>query len=119
MTGEIKTTRRVGANGEWIVTEHYFLDGQEVTRAMYRAAIPEKKGVPMFATAISAANPLKSDALAVHPEQIPEAVARNKKHGLTGLAYDRQGRPVFTDSGQRKKLMKIENVRQRNSYYGA
>lgn len=119
MTGEIKTTRKLGDDGEWIVVEHYFLDGREVTKREYRKFIPEKDGVPMFATAINDANPLRSDALAVHPDQIPAAVERNKRHGLTGMAYDRQGRPVFTDRGQRKKLMKIEGVHDRNSYYGA
>lgn len=73
---------------------------------------------PMFATAITGAKPLKSDALAVHPRQIEAAIARNKRHGLTSLRYDRRGRPVFTDSGQRRALMKIESVRQMNSAYG-
>lgn len=118
MIGEIKKTRKLGDDGEWIVTEHYFLDREEVSEAEYRKAIPEKAGVPLFATGITMANPLKSDALAVHPEQIPAAVARNKRHGLEGLAYDRHGRPVFTDSGMRKRLMQIEGVRARNSAYG-
>lgn len=119
MTGTITKSRRLGDDGEWIITEHYFLDGQPVTKREYRKAIPEKEGVPMFATAINDAQPLRSDALAVHPDQIPDAIARNKKHGLTGMRYDRRGRPVFTDRGQRKKLMKIEGAHDRNSYYGA
>lgn len=118
MIGEIKKTRKLGPDGEWIITDHYFLDGEEVTEKQYRKGIPEKEGVPMFATAVGDANPWVSDALAVHSSQIPEAIARNKKHGLN-IRYDRMGRPVCSDSGQRKKLLKIEKAHDRNSFYGA
>lgn len=118
MIGEIKTTRRVGDDGEWIVVKHYFVDGVEVSEAEYREKLPEQAGVPMFATAINDAKPLRSDAMAVHPKQIPQVMARNKRHGLN-VEYDRHGRPVLRDSGQRKKLMKIEGLKQQNSYYGA
>lgn len=79
---------------------------------------PETYKGPMFGTAITGAKPLKSDALACHTSQIPAIVARNKKHGIN-VRYDRAGRPVFTDAGQRRALMKLEKVRQQNSYYGA
>ncbi len=121
MNGRISQTRRLGDNGEWIVTTHYFLDGIEVTEAKYRRAIPEKEGTPMFATAISDSKPWISDSLAVHKSQIEEVKKRNAKHGLN-IQYLPDGRPVCRDAGQRKKLMKIEGVRQvgkRGSYYGA
>ena len=78
---------------------------------------PEPHKGPYFNLAIDGAHPLKSDALAVHPKQIAAVKERNKRHGLS-IDYDRHGRPVFTDAGQRKKLMKIEGVRQMNSYTG-
>lgn len=77
---------------------------------------PQHKG-PYFNLAIDGAHPLKSDALAVHPKQIAAVKERNRKRGLN-IDYDRHGRPVFTDAGQRRKLMKIEGVRQQNSYFG-
>lgn len=125
----------------------YYIDGFFVTKPIFDTLLPSKlfpvktcfteeqalgilqrikdetppvetyKG-PMFGTAISGAKPLKSNALAVHPKQIAAVLARNKKHGIN-VRYDRRGRPVFTDAGQRKKLMKLEGVRQLNSYYGA
>lgn len=118
MTGEIKTERRVGDDGEWIITLRYFIDREEVTEKAYRKAIPEKAGVPMFATAISEANPWKSDGLACHSSQVPAIIARNKARGLN-IPYDRMGRPICTSAAQRKKLLKIERVHQLNSYYGA
>lgn len=77
---------------------------------------PQHKG-PYFNLAIDGAHPLKSDALAVHSSQIEAVKARNKKHGIN-VDYDKQGRPVFTDAGQRRALMRLEGVRQMNSYTG-
>jgi hypothetical protein len=126
----------------------YLIDGYEVPREVYDAFRPSKmfpaeSGLsldeaqkrldaikaetdkrpradrgPYFALAIDGAHPLRSDALAVHPKQIKQAAARNKRHGIN-VEYDRHGRPVFTDANQRRKLMKLEGVRQMNSYYGA
>ena len=125
----------------------YFVDGYEVPQSVYDTLFPSKlfpsdtglslaeaeaalakivaetpapephKG-PYFNLAIDGAHPLKSEALAVHSKQIPAVMARNKKHGLN-IRYDRMGRPVFTDAGQRRALMKIEGAKQMNSYYGA
>lgn len=120
MNGRITQTRRLDADGEWILTAHFYLDGEEVTEAAYRAAIPEKSGVPMFATAISDSKPWMSDALAVHKTQISEVKERNRRKGLN-INYTPDGRPICTDAGQRKALCKIEGVRQvgkRGSYYG-
>lgn len=118
MTGEIKTTRKLGEDGEWILTEHYFLDGDEVSEADYRKAFPLNRGIGGFATSVRDAKPWVSDALGVNPKQIEAVKERNRKHGLN-IAYTPDGRPICTDSGQRKKLMKLHGVRQVNSYYGA
>ncbi len=124
----------------------YFIDGFEVPQAVYDTFRPsklfpvdtgmslaeaeeylaaikacaeprEENRGPCFALAISGDKPIRSDALAVHPKQIKQVLARNKRHGLS-IPYDREGRPVFTDPNQRKKLCKIEGVRDMNSYYG-
>lgn len=117
MTGEIKTTRKVDDAGEWVLTEHFFIDGKEVDETAFRTAFPEQEGTPMFGNS-PRAWPWVSDSLAVHSKQIGQVKERNARHGLN-IEYDRKGRPVCTDAGQRKKLMKLEGVRQQNSYYGA
>ncbi len=119
MSGKITHTRAVGDDGEWVLTPHYFLEGKEVTQAEYLAALPEGTGEGVaISTAYQNAKPWKSQALAVHRKQIPAVMARNAKHGLH-IPYDRLGRPVCTDAGQRRKLMQIEKVVQMNSFYGS
>lgn len=123
----------------------YFIDGIRVSQAVFDTLFPSKlfpaetglteaearavlgrmipaapppRTTPHLSRAITGAKPLKSEALAVHRKQIAAVKARNKRHGIN-VDYDRLGRPVFTDAGQRRALMKLEGVRQMNSAYGA
>lgn len=119
MTGTIRDKKRVGDDGEWVVEKEYLIDGKVVSEDDFRAAFPEREDhrAVMFATAYSLTRPLASDALAVHPKQIEEARARDKRHGVS-VDYDRHGRPLFTCAAQRRKYMQMRKVRQLNSYYG-
>lgn len=78
---------------------------------------PEPHKGPYLQTGTTLARPQRSEALAVHTSQIPAVLERNKRHGIS-VRYDRVGRPVFTDAGQRKALMRLEKVRKMNSYDG-
>lgn len=62
--------------------------------------------------------PMKSEAMAVHPDQIPEALARNKRHGISGVSYDRLGRAVLADRRARRDLMRLEGVHDNQGGYG-
>lgn len=64
------------------------------------------------------AAPLHSESLAVHPSQIKEAMERNKKHGLGHVKYDKQGRPILTDRGMKRDLMRLEGVHDKDGGYG-
>ena len=66
----------------------------------------------------SAGWPMKSDALAVHPDQIPEAMERNKKHGIEGVSYLKDGRAVLDSRKARQRLMALEGVHDNNGGYG-
>jgi len=46
--------------------------------------------------------PLASEAMAVHPDQIPEAREHDRRHGVP-TDYDRLGRPIFTSREHRKR----------------
>ncbi len=116
MKGEVKNKKRLGDDGEWIVEVAFFIDGAEVSQAEFDTAFPDQEGVPGGNS--TTAWPIRSDAMAVHSKQIPAVLARNKRHGLN-IPYDRMGRPILADAGQRRALMKLEGVRQMNSYYGA
>jgi len=60
---------------------------------------------------------LASDALAVHPDQIPEARAYDKAHGVP-TEYKADGRPIFTGRGHRKAYCKAHGVHDNDGGYG-
>jgi hypothetical protein len=62
--------------------------------------------------------PIESDALAVHPKQIQEAMARNARHGLYIDYNPADGRPILRDRDQRRRLMKIEKCHDNSGGYG-
>jgi hypothetical protein len=81
---------------------------------------------PMFATGETpgghlpanwTAGATRSEAAAVHPDQVPEAMARDKKHGVP-TEYDRAGRPIFTDRGHRKKYLRSYGYHDKRGGYG-
>lgn len=124
MNGEIRQKRTLGDDGEWVLTPEYVLGGKIVSEAEYHAALPEGTGAGVvFSNAITNSKPMKSDSLAIHSKQRAAVMARNAKRGLV-IPYDKHGRPVFTDAGQRKSLMKIESeamqvkIVKQNSYDG-
>jgi hypothetical protein len=64
-----------------------------------------------------AAGAMKSEAMAVHPDQVPEAMARDKRHGVP-TEYTRDGRPIFTDRGHRKAYLRSYGVHDKRGGYG-
>lgn len=60
--------------------------------------------------------PKESVALSVHENQAQAANDRAKRHGLTGVQYKPDGTCVIADSGQRRKLMKLEGFHDRKSF---
>lgn len=96
----------------------YFMEGKPITKAEYDAALSDKPTdvAPMLGNTPSCW-PMKSDALAVHPSQIPEAMERNKKHNVH-VEYDpKDGRAILADRGQRRDLCNIEGVHDRQGGY--
>jgi hypothetical protein len=91
-------------------------DGRELTRAEFDALFPAKPigapGVPA-----SACWPMKSVALAVHPDQVAEATERNRAHGVN-VTYDATGMAEIPDRGERKKLLRLERMHDNHGGYG-
>ncbi len=96
---------------------HYFLAGEEVTEAAYRAVypLPEAGQAPPASVSCSAW-PLISDALAVHPKQVAEANARNRKAGVH-VTYQADGRAVLPDRNERRKLLRLEGCHDKQGGY--
>lgn len=61
--------------------------------------------------------PLISDAMGVHPKQVEQANARNKRHGVN-VTYKKNGQAVIPDRGERRKLLKLEGFVDRSSFTG-
>lgn len=102
----------------------FYVDGKEVTQAEHDRLTVSKiedllaEPIELLPGQTPKCWPMKSDALAVHPKQIPEAMARNKRRGLH-VDYDpRDGRAILNDRGQRRDLMRIENCHDNNGGYG-
>jgi hypothetical protein len=96
--------------------EIFKVDGKECSEEEYERLFAEETAkLPQVGDDASMegnrpwAKPIKSDALAVHPAQIGEAMDRNARHGLH-VDYDQNdGRPILKDRDQRRRLMEVES----------
>lgn len=101
----------------------YFLDTgknhswEEVTKAAFDDAFPDK---PMAlagqCSLLGWMKPVVSDALAVHPDQIGEAMAHDKKVGISP-EYLPDGRPVFKSEAQMRAAMESLKAHRNNCFY--
>ena len=56
-----------------------------------------------------------SDAMAVHPDQIQEAMEYGSKHGVK-TDYTKDGQPIIRDRGHFKQHMKAHGFHERNAF---
>lgn len=107
--------RGLKEEGRW----KYYLDGKEVSAEEYDAAFPDK---PMAragkCSLVGWSKPILSDALAVHPKQIGQVMERNKKRGLHVEYETEYGRPILKSREERRKLMEISGVHDKQGGYG-
>jgi hypothetical protein len=61
--------------------------------------------------------PIKSLALAVHPNQVEQANARAKRHGIN-VTYSKSGACHIPDRANRKKLLRLEGMHDNRGGYG-
>lgn len=61
--------------------------------------------------------PKESYALAVHPKQVGQANARNARHGIA-TRYRADGMAIVPTRADRKKLLKLEKMRDNSGGYG-
>lgn len=62
--------------------------------------------------------PMLSDAYKVHQSQIPEAIARDKKHGLN-IEYTSDGRPKIKSQAELRHMMRSFGHHQKNGGYSS
>ena len=101
----------------------YFVGDKEVSKAEYDAAFPSKLASllegdgEMLAGGTKTCWPMRSEALACHPNQIPAIMERDRKHGVP-TRRDKVGRPILTSRGHRRALMRLEKMHDKHGGYG-
>lgn len=94
----------------------YMVNGVPVSKDEFD--MPDKPiGVPL-AGHLPGCWPMVSEALAVHPDQVGEANARNKKHGVAARYEDGTGMCQIPDRNDRAKLLKLEGYHDKSAGYG-
>lgn len=101
--------------------DRYFIDEKEVSRAEFDAAFPNRvdqllKNGSVLPAHTKTCWPMVSEAAAVHPEQIAEATAHNKRMG-DGVQYTVGGEAIFTSRGQRKEHLKNIGLHDKHAGY--
>ncbi len=62
--------------------------------------------------------PMRSQGMGCHPEQVEAMLERNKKHGITGVTYDKHGDAIISTPKAKAQLMKLEGHFDKNGGYG-
>ena len=102
------------------MTERYYIDDKEVSKKAFDDSFP-----PFdfgAATTVNAGNamtgyPFKSDALAVHPDQIGEAQQDSVKKGVP-TEFDSEGRAVIRSRQHKKEYCLAYGFHDRDAGYG-
>lgn len=104
--------------------EHYQVDGKEVTKEEYdslmeeaRSGIPKVKGGKPGDSLVAWKRPIESMAAQCHPKQVEEYRESLHKKGIC-VDVTPDGKPVFTNSRQRKKFLKSQGLHDNNGGYG-
>lgn len=58
---------------------------------------------------------ISTKALAVAPDQVADANARNRLHGVP-VEYNAQGHAIIPDNGARRKLLALEGMHDNDSF---
>lgn len=104
-------SRGSGAKQTW------WIDGRQVSKEEYDAALPNVEEPIGDGSGLVQFKPMESMALAVHPKQVEEANARNKRHGV-GVEYRPDGMAMLTSREGRRKLNRLEGFHDNNGGYG-
>lgn len=120
MTGTIREERRLGDDGEWVVTPVYLIDGRAVSPDVFRESFPDQlilPGQPPAGPSLTGW-PMVSEAMAVHPKQLELARKLDRDRGAPPTEYTPKGQPIFTSERHKRAFIKAHGVHDNNSYGG-
>lgn len=117
MRGKVVVRRKIADDGQVVDATQYFLDRAEVTKEEYDERFPSKldTGMPFVSTAWG--EPLKSMALACHPEQVQAMNERNKEQGVK-TRYDATGMAHIPTREDRNRLLRVEGKHDNDGSFG-
>lgn len=95
----------------------YLIDGRQVSKEDFDAAFPPVKTEEGDSAGLVGWKPIISDALAVHPKQVEEAIADAKAKGVP-TDFQPDGRPILTSRSHRKAYNKAYGFHDRQGGYG-
>lgn len=99
-------------------TETCYIGDVAVSRAEFDARFPPKEMGAPLQSHTTTCWPMRSEALAVHPDQVTEANERNRKAGIAARYESGTGMCVIPDRADRKRLLKLEGMRDNHGGYG-
>jgi hypothetical protein len=95
----------------------YYLDGQSVSQEEFDRAFPPVREVAGGPTSLTGTSPHASEALAVHPGQVQEAVESAKRMGVP-TEFLPDGRPIMRSRAHQKAYLKAYGFKNRDGGYG-
>jgi hypothetical protein len=113
--GEIRTVRRVGEDGEWVLTTVYVIDGREVPKAEFDRAMKKPKRAGFMAA--NSKWPILSKGLGVHPKQVKAATAAAAKKGVR-LEFTPSGEAILESRAHRREALRATGFHDNNGGYG-
>jgi hypothetical protein len=89
--------------------ERYFIEDREVTKAEFHKAGTRHSIKEILGRTVATQNfsrPLELDALGVHPNQVPAAMARDRRHGMA-IEYTKDGTPLVKSEQEKRDYMRV------------
>ena len=100
-----------------IINDRYYIDNLEVSKEEFDEAFPALPGGDTPWMGFIGWKPIVSDAMAVHPSQVKEAVLDAAKKGVP-TEFLPDGRPVLTSRSHRRAYLRAYRFHDRNGGYG-
>lgn len=109
---------RMGKDGVW----RYYIGGREVTQARYEELYPPPRSAGGAPALHQWKRPMEMDSLAVHPDDVPAQMEKDRRHGLA-IDYNQDGCPIIHSERQKREYMKYRGqlmagapIHDRNAY---
>jgi hypothetical protein len=96
----------------------YFVDGRQVSQDEFDSLVPDAlSGTGRSGASLQSWQPILSDALAVHPDQVAEATLDAKRKGVP-TEFMPDGRPILRTRQHRKEYLRAYGFHDNQGGYG-